>query len=305
MNDTRRCGVLFADIAGNTALHQRLGDAAAVRLIQDLVGRMTVLVAEHGGRVIKSDGDDILAVFERPQAAADAANAAVALQLAAHDRGLALYVGMHCGTVEFREVLGRPDVLGQAVNLAARLHKLVPDAPGHIFLAAECRAGLPPELASRTEPFGTRQLKGIGEVEVHTLQWREGLTTVLPTRYAGAPVREALPLRLVLHHGDSAHTLGAAEGAVLIGRAKDAFLRLNDPELKVSSSHLRLELRAGGWFALDRSRNGTWLADAATGEETLLLGTDAPLPRRGALCLGRRFAEDAAGHFTLRFETLA
>ncbi|MDR3415248.1 MAG: adenylate/guanylate cyclase domain-containing protein [Nevskia sp.] len=294
------CGVLFADIAGNTALRQRLGDAEAGRGIRSLIGTMSAAVAGYGGRVIKSDGDDILAVFEN-QPAIDSANAAIAIQLLAQEAGLALYVGLHVGPVEFCEVLGRPDVLGQTVNFAARLHKLVPDAPGYIFIARELLHDLTPELAARTEPFGVRAIKGIGEVAVCTLQWREA-QTVMPTKFAGAGAVSAPVLGLVIRHGETSRRLAGSAPPVLIGRAKDAFLRLDDPELKISSGHLKLEPRAGLWFAQDKSRNGTWLKDAAGGEELHLLGVELALPRTGALCLGRRFAEDPAQSFTLQFE---
>lgn len=300
----RQCAVLFVDVAGSTALHDRLGNVEASRRLQSLLGELTAIVQGQGGKVLKSDGDDLLAVFEQAPIVASVARAAVAAQRKAQDAGLALYAGLHAGAVEFREILGRADVLGQPVNLAARLHKLVPDAPGNIFLAAEMVQLLPPDLGVVAERFGERPIKGIGVVDVWTLGWQEN-ATIVPTRYVGS-VGAAIPsATLQLCLGDDRLRITAADPPLLVGRVKDCQLRIDDPELKTSSRHLRIELRGGRWFARDQSRNGTWLRDAATGEESLLLGSEMALPSSGLLCLGRKPAEDPGGRYTLHFERMA
>lgn len=298
---TRQSAVLFVDIAGSTALQQRLGTVEATARLQRLLGELTDIVGQHGGRVVKSDGDDLLVVFDQAPIVASAARAAVAAQRRAQESGLSLYAGLHAGTVELRQILGRTDVLGQPVNMAARLHKLVPDAPGTIFLSAEMKQMLPQDLIGNAEPFGQRPIKGIGTVDVWTLGWQEDDNAV-QTRFAVVTrgvTSSATPLQLRL--GQQRVRLAAEDPPLLVGRVKDCQLRIDDPELKTSSRHLRIETRGGRWFVRDQSRNGTWLRDATTGEETLLLGIEMVLPISGHLCLGRKLADDPTGSFTLQF----
>ena len=74
-------------------------------------------------------------------------------------------------------------------------------------------------------------------------------------------------------------------------------------EPRVSSMHVTFERSAERWFIQDISRNGTWMRDVTTGEESLLPNCkQVPLPREGVLCLGRPFTADPAGHFTVSFK---
>ena len=62
--------VLLADLADSTALVERLGDAAAAQLLQNLDLRIRDLIEFTGGRLIdKADG--LLVLFERPVQAVD------------------------------------------------------------------------------------------------------------------------------------------------------------------------------------------------------------------------------------------
>ena len=55
--------VLFLDIADSSALTSRLGDLAAGRLLRALLERLQAIVERHGGRAVKSDGDDLIVYF--------------------------------------------------------------------------------------------------------------------------------------------------------------------------------------------------------------------------------------------------
>lgn len=295
--EVRDCAVLITDIAGAVELRSRLGDPAGAR-IRGILDAIIAAARARGGIFIKSYGDDILAVFEREPLAA-AAEVAVQAQLLAEASGLRLYAGLHAGPVEFFDSEGRIDVMGQAVNIAARLHKLIDDVPGNIFLAAESVAQLPAEQKARATRFGRRRLKGIGPVEVWTLNWRPDAeldTTMSFGERTGAWTAQALNLRL------GQQMLGLPPDAVRrsVGRAAGCTLCVPDAERRVSSTHLLLEFLDGRWFAADVSRNGTWLKER---DNVLRLppGRQFLLPRTGALCLGRPFGQDEGGCFTLEF----
>lgn len=305
MSDVRSGAVLMADIAAATEFRARVGDRAADAELDPIIQAFTAIVARNAGRVVKSDGDDILAVFEGSAAVAKAANAAIECQLRARASRLAVYAGLHPGPIEFREVLGRPDVAGMAVNMAARLHKLVPDLPGQIFMAAEAIRELPDTLRARVRPYGSRLIKGVGTIDVFTLDWDESVT-VVPTRFAATPTAAvgaggALTLRYLGH----TVRLPAGGAPVQVGRERASTLVIEDDEQMVSSRHLKIFSRNGAWIAQDISRNGTWFRFGRSTSESRLLGEEVKLLGSGVMCLGRPLSEDPAGRFSVRFEVSA
>ena len=293
----RECTVLIVDVADATQLRARIGEAAAEQRIRQLLDRMIATANSRQGHFIKSYGDDVLAVFEGPAISA-AVDAAIACQRLAADAGLELYAGLHAGPVEFRETMGHPDAVGLTVSVAARLHKLT-GSPGRIFLAEQWVDALTPALRERAKLYGPRELKGVGMVDVWTVDWRDSTmeTRVVPVAAAAPP-----PASLVLRHGPRVLRLVELRSYV-IGRGAEAALCVPDPEPRVSTAHLQLEHSATGWFVQDISRNGTWLRDRATGDERQLPHISRiMLPRAGELCLGRPFASDARREFTVTFE---
>src|SRR5262249_31543446 len=69
--------VVFADLIGSTALHERL-DAESVRsLMGRYYGALHAVVEAHGGTVVKLLGDGVMAAFGLPRVAEDDAIRAV------------------------------------------------------------------------------------------------------------------------------------------------------------------------------------------------------------------------------------
>ncbi len=219
--------------------------------------------------------------------------------------GLQLYAGLCAGPVEFVESMGQPDIYGQAMNLAARLHKLTEDAPGRIFMPAELVRLLPADLQREASAYGARKIKGYGPMEVWTLAWRDHSVTVtfVPAKNITAGVASARASALALWHRGRRMDLDPTDGAFVIGRSAGCSLQVPDPEPRISSKHLTIEIESGLWMAHDVSRNGCWVRDERTGEEfPLLPGAKARLPVRGSICLGRSFAEDPGGSYVVQFE---
>jgi predicted ATPase/class 3 adenylate cyclase len=110
---------LFSDIEGSTRLWEQ--DPTRMRPAVACHDRVTrQAVKRHRGRVVKSTGDGIHAVFDDP---ADAVAAALQMQLTLADPAatagleLRLRCGLHVGADEYRD----GDFYGQAVNRAARI----------------------------------------------------------------------------------------------------------------------------------------------------------------------------------------
>ncbi|MGW1817862.1 adenylate/guanylate cyclase domain-containing protein [Streptomyces sp. NPDC002125] len=117
----RRLAVGFADLVGFTRLTRRLEEEELGELVESFETTSADLVAAHGGRLIKTLGDEVLF------AADDAGTAGeIALRLVeamSQDTTMpALRVGIAFGTVTTR--MG--DVFGTTVNLASRLTSIAP-----------------------------------------------------------------------------------------------------------------------------------------------------------------------------------
>ncbi|MFE4688855.1 adenylate/guanylate cyclase domain-containing protein [Streptomyces sp. NPDC056749] len=117
----RRLAVGFADLVGFTRLTRRLEEEELGELVEAFETTSADLVAAHGGRLIKTLGDEVLF------AADDAGTAGeIALRLVeamSQDTTMpALRVGIAFGTVTTR--MG--DVFGTTVNLASRLTSIAP-----------------------------------------------------------------------------------------------------------------------------------------------------------------------------------
>lgn len=299
---TQTAAVLFVDIAGSTSLRSRVGDAEAGRRMADLLKILSGVAETHGGGVLKSDGDDLLVLFQQADSAASAAGqAALECQLEAREHGFSLYAGLSFGPVRQIEVLGRPDIEGLCVNLAARLHKLVPNQPGFVFLDHATAALLVPDLKERCRPFGRRELKGIGAVDVMSMDWDDCRTAAATTMDVFS-TRRTEPRDLVLSIGGTRKSFPAEHHSVTVGRSHSCNLVIPSP--LVSSRHVEFVWEGDSWTARDLSRNGTWVRLTGPGSEVRLQGRVLPLGARGALCLGQDFDRDLDGATTLEFEQM-
>ena len=146
--------ILFLDIAGSTALTERMGDAAFRAASRALDERMRGAVRDAGGTPVKGKvmGDGVMAVFTSATQAIDAASVCTALSA---ESELALHCGLHAGDV-IRE---DDNVYGGAVNIAARVCEA--SAPGEILVSATVRDLARTSSAVSFEDRGERTLKGI------------------------------------------------------------------------------------------------------------------------------------------------
>lgn len=298
----RRGAALLVEVAGTIELRNEIGAAAAAVRIRPLVDQIVMLAQARRGAFIQSYGDDVLAVFEEDPVTA-AASVAIAAHRAARQAGMQVYAGLHAGMIEFRQSMGRLDAAGPAVDMATGLNRLSDGVPGRIFLSDDAAAALSAEWRARATPYGPRELRGIGTVNVWTLDWHEASTspgTEFAEQAGDAPASAAA---LVLRHGAVTLRLEEAGKPFFIGRDRECALRVADPQPRVSSKHVMIEKITGHWVLQDISRNGTHLRDAHGGDPVLLpYCTKTMIPMRGELCLGRAFADDPDGLYTVCFE---
>jgi adenylate cyclase len=132
--------VLFADLSGYTSVAERLDHETVKALIERCLTRLAAEVDRFGGHVDKFIGDNVMAVFGAPVAHEDdperAVRAALGMQaaMAELNRGvapefgfeLALRVGINTGDVLAGKIGHGYTVVGDAVNVAARLQAAAP-----------------------------------------------------------------------------------------------------------------------------------------------------------------------------------
>lgn len=279
------CAVLFADVAGSTALYEVLGDERAFELVEQCLSIMAACTAESGGRVVKTIGDAVLAVFDNADAAA---TAATAMQRRVDALGprigvrLCLRIGFHAGPVVERDA----DVFGDTVNLASRLCDLA--SRGQIVTVRETATGLAPRFMPEL-----RQLFAIGvkgkehEVDLVELNWQpqtEGKTVIIAPRRATDAAVALLELELDGEHIE----MGPERRKVTLGRDLEADLTVRDRS--ASRAHAMIERRRERFVLVDHSSNGTFVTVEGQAE-TRVHHDELTLAGRGWIVLGQPRAE--------------
>ncbi len=113
--------VVFTDIVGSTNRATEVGDDHWRDLIDTHDSLSHRTVTRHGGHVVKSTGDGMLALFPAPSSTIEAVTE---LRERLAVVGLTIRIGIHAGEVE-DHLDG--DISGLAVNLAARVEQAAPD----------------------------------------------------------------------------------------------------------------------------------------------------------------------------------
>jgi class 3 adenylate cyclase len=106
--------VLFLDVVGSTRRASELGDQAWGRLLGGYLEGARADLSRFRGRLIKTTGDGLLAIFDGPTRAV---RCACALRDRANSQGLEVRVGLHSGECLLKD----GDVQGIAVHVAARV----------------------------------------------------------------------------------------------------------------------------------------------------------------------------------------
>lgn len=159
-NDRILATILITDIEGSTEAAARMGDARWRELIDAHDTIAARVITRHGGTLVKTLGDGVLATFAGPSRAVACAKN---LQSEASSLGLSIRAGVHTGECERRGA----DISGIAVNVAARiLDATAGDACNVSSTVRDLTAGSGLEFISA----GYHRFKGVpGEWELHTV----------------------------------------------------------------------------------------------------------------------------------------
>ena len=160
--ERRLAAILSADGVGYSA---RMAEdpEATLRALHDTRARVRHAVEQHGGRVVDSPGDNLLAEFPT---ALDAVRSAVVIQEAGLDEPftLQLRIGVHLGEVMVQH--GR--LYGDGVNITARLEGLA--EAGGICISRAVHELVERALAVGFQDLGEQAIKNLKPVQVFRIQ---------------------------------------------------------------------------------------------------------------------------------------
>ena len=163
--------IMFADVCGSTSLYESSGDLQAKQLIDGCVNAMSEITAKHGGTVIKTIGDEVMATFDSADSALQAAaemSSETNRQFHCPTGPVAIRIGFHTGPV----LRDEGDVFGDAVNLAARIASQA--KAGQILTTATTVSELSAVSRASTRAIDRTTVRGKRtQVEIHEVVWQE------------------------------------------------------------------------------------------------------------------------------------
>ncbi|MGY2051594.1 adenylate/guanylate cyclase domain-containing protein [Methylobacterium sp. JK268] len=294
MSTTEPCpiGILFCDVAGSTRLYREVGDDAALRIVESCLACAGAVVQEHGGRVVKTIGDEFMAVFEDICPMCDAA---VAVQRRFEGEGLGeiegqrlrLRIGFDFGTA----VQTNGDYFGNTVNMAARMVAIAKG--GQIITTGALADRLPPVLRAATRSLLGVFVKGAGDdLRVAELLWHlaENQTTVFSFLPAAEPgVVCGSDLRIT--YRGQRFLFDGRHGTISLGREPGNDIVVDNDY--ASRRHATIERRGDKWVLVDHSTNGTYVTQFGA-EEFCMRREELVLRDVGVLGIGRSVGHDHA-----------
>lgn len=271
--------VLFADIAENGRLQEKLGKAEALYAIERCFKRMQRAVDGSHGRITRSMDGELMALFD---SAEDACQAAIEIQQRVTDLPpvsgikLTIRIGIQYGQVNEEG----EEIHGVSVDQAVSLARLAQAEQS--LINEQTRTMLPPVLQAATRRLDDFSVSGHNAIAIFELLWRTS------ERRPESLVQRSEQLAVKSRHGhlsvryaNAVIMLNELRPKLSIGREVTCDLAIHDQ--RASRSHARIERRGTEFVLVDASTNGTFLT--LVGEpERWLRREEAVLRNKGIIC---------------------
>lgn len=272
--------VVLAAVTGSVRRHEALDDAEALRFVERCIRRMARAVDLAGGRLVGSVGAELIAVFDRPdqacQAAREMLQGVAELPPLAAQRP-AIRVGFAHGACDDDQ--GR--CVGDAVSLAAQLAGLA--QPGQALTCDATYTRLSAEMQQALGEIGSLQAQGrLAGMRLFAL---------------GAAPMEGRQGAFALRYGEQLLVLDETRSSISIGRDAPCDVMIHDR--RASRRHARIERRGERVFLVDHSSNGSYLTLAGQAE-IFVRGAECLLHGRGVICFAA--SAGSAGADCAQFE---
>lgn len=286
---SKNLGIMFADVSGSTRLYETLGDSVAREIVGRAVSIMIDSVYQHGGALVKTIGDEVMATFPSGSQLMEAACSIQRVfnrNAPDHDSTLDpidIRVGAHWGPVleESR------DIYGDAVNTAARMVNLA--KPAQIITTRDLVKVLSVQQQANVRLIDRTMVKGKQEsMDIYELicEEQQAELTMMATGLLDKVARPEVPLKLTFQQ--KTWELNRDNPSVTMGRGLQNDLVVADTA--ASRIHARIERRRGKYLLVDQSTNGTYITQQ--GRETVFLHRDElVINGSGAFGLGHPAAD--------------
>src|ERR1700730_10205401 len=204
--ERKLAAILAADVAGYSRLMGADEEGTHERLKAHFRELVEPNIKEHRGRTVKNTGDGLLAEFS---SVVDAVRCAVDVQRGmvernadtAESKRVSFRVGVNLGDV----IVEKDDILGDGVNIAARLEALA--EPGGICISRVVRDQIRDKLPYPFEDRGEQSVKNIARpVRVYVLR---------PEAVADLPAT-GMPIAAPSRHNTARVAMAAGAGAALL-----------------------------------------------------------------------------------------
>jgi TolB-like protein/class 3 adenylate cyclase/DNA-binding SARP family transcriptional activator/Tfp pilus assembly protein PilF len=235
--ERKLAAIVAADVAGFSRLMAADEESTVTRLKAHRQALIDPKIAEHGGRIIKTTGDGMLAEFA---SVVDAVRCVVEIQRGMLERNadvaaearIDFRVGINIGDV----IVDGDDIYGDGVNVAARLEGLA--EPGGVLVAGVVRDQVRDKLSVSFEDLGDREVKNIPRpVRAYRIRLsddpRPSPLARLSTRFGVSRPRIAWIwaglLLVVLAGGGARYVAGGPKSAATVARQGAALPTLAEP----------------------------------------------------------------------------
>jgi class 3 adenylate cyclase/pSer/pThr/pTyr-binding forkhead associated (FHA) protein len=278
----RNVVVMFTDIKGSTAYFEKYGDVAGLMMVHQCNDMLRLVVEQHNGRVVKTIGDAIMAIFDNCK---DSVEASVEMQKALitfnapkpEQDHVFIRIGLNYGS----GIVKSNDVFGDVVNVASRVESV--GAAEQIVISESVREKVEPLNQFKIVHMGKFSLKGKeGDRDLFEVVWnpaKQMRMAVAHTVIMGPPKVARIASNLKLQHIKRDGTVGQTHelknGKLSLGRSQGDLQFANDPTL--APLHARFTWEKGQLFVEDLSEGrGVFIRLIATytmqDGDTVLMG---------------------------------
>lgn len=272
--------VLFADISGSSALYKRRGNEQAKQIIDQIVAELSMLSQQNSGTVVKTIGDEIMARFDDP---INAYNAARSIQSHYAGKNLSIRIGMAYG----HTLLDNNDVFGDTVNDAAYIAHI---ARGEqILMNDSLFESLPDTMSGDCQEFDKVRIKGESHTRtIYRVDWEDTTAEdACATKLFTSKGFEDLSKNafLTINLGEYEVTITQQQIPFKIGRAATGDMDLQIESNMASRYHCDITFQHGKFILVDHSTNGTYVKE--DGHQAVYLRREEfPLTGNGVISIG-------------------
>jgi class 3 adenylate cyclase/pSer/pThr/pTyr-binding forkhead associated (FHA) protein len=258
----RSITVMFTDIKGSTAYFEKYGDVAGMMMVHQCNDSLRLIVEKHGGRVVKTIGDAIMATFEDCK---ESVLASVEMQKALIEFNapkpeqdhVFIRIGLNYG----QGIVKSNDVFGDVVNVASRVESVA--SAEQIVISDSVYEQIKPLNMFKTFSLGRFSLKGKeGDRDLYEVEWapkdknkKETHAPVAHTIMMGPPKAARVAPHFKLQHikkdGTSGELYEMKEGRLSLGRSQGDLQYATDATL--AALHARFYIENGQLLVEDLS----------------------------------------------------